>query len=397
MMNTINRFGICVLVVLLCCVVACKKQEDPFDQALTTLETDPKAAIPLFQKLHDADPKAFEPLYYLGVAYYESNDHTKSVESLEKALTLPGAKGREAGIRTQMYDAYLALSKRSKDESEKNAALDKAAELEIALSVRNPEANKRVFERKKQEFDAAVSAGEFDKAAEIAEAVQTLYVPAEDRRALKKQIPELHKRKFDDHFAKTFAETFEKDWTANGMFDAPARALVIGADFSVPPKGEDGSWDEMAEGFEAAVENAACATVFRNVGVQVNLVAKASLFGKELDEKYLNYFGNEALKTTKKGWKTPRQPGAVRAADRGDGQPEEWIYSCQMHLPLATIQQDLYLLYKQPPKDADSAAPDAAKPDEEKDEPQKPEEGGAGGAQPAAVPPEGTPSGQPPE
>ncbi|NUN15094.1 MAG: hypothetical protein HUU55_15800 [Myxococcales bacterium] len=388
MVNAINRCGIFVAVLSLCCVIACKKQEDPFDQALNTLETDPKAAIPLFLKLHEADPKAFEPLYYLGVAYHESSEHARSVESLEKALALPGAKGREAGIRTQMYEAYLALSKKSKDESEKSAALDKAAELEIALSLRNPEANKKVFERKKQEFDAAVAAGEFDKATEIAEAVQTLYVPAEDRRALKKQVPELHKKKFDSHFTKTFAETFEKDWTAKGMFDAPAQALIVSADFTVPPKGEDGSWDETAEGFDAAVENAACAAVFRNVGVHVNLVAKASLYGKELDEKYLNYFGNEALKTTKKGWKTQHQPGAVRAADRGDGQPEEWVYSCQMHLPLATIQQDLYLLYKQPPKDSDSGA-NSGTPEEKKAETQKPGDG-TGTTGGTAAPSEGT-------
>ena len=362
--------------------VGCKK-EAPIDQAIALIDSDPKAAAAKLQEIHKAEPDNYDATFYLATAWHEAEEWEKAIPLFEEALGKPEAKATEGLIQDRLYTAYMALYEKASDPAAKAAALEKAAKLEEALGKRNIRANKKLMEARVAAFDQAVAEERFDDAIEVANSVRPLYVDKKDKRPLLKQIRDLREKSFMKAAHEAFATKVKPELVKNGNWEDASKRLLFSSEFVVPAKTEEGEWDEAAEGFEDGIKGRACVPLAAQLGQTVNSIAEASPFAAKLEEAYMNYYANEALRNMTHGWKTPHEAGAVRA------EGEEWTYTCKMFLPLDTVIDNLYLVHREKLKKAKDGAADEP---EEKDDAPAPTEAAPAPTEAAPAPTDGAPA-----
>ncbi|GMV41178.1 MAG: hypothetical protein AMXMBFR64_28940 [Myxococcales bacterium] len=368
-----------LLLLVAAALPACKK-EPPLDEAIALIDSDPKAAAARLEEIHKSDPSNYDALFYLATAWQEAEEWDKAIPLFEEALGKPEGKATEGLIKDRLYTAYMAQADKGGDVAIKTAALEKAAALEEELGKRNIRANKKLMEARVAAFDKAVEEERFDDAIEVANSVRKLYVDKKEKRPLLTRITELRKRSFLKKAYAAFHEKIKPDLAAKGNWEEGSARLLFASEFVVPPKTEEGEWDEAAAGFEEVAKGRACMPLAVQLGQTVNAIAEASPFGAKLEDAYMNYFANEASRTMASGWKTPHAADAVRA------EGEEWAYTCKMFLPLETVIDNLYLVHREKEKQAKGG--EGAKPAQAPEKAPAPE-GAAPAPEGAAPAPEG--------
>lgn len=283
-------------------------EKEPAAQAQELLnQGKTEEAVQILTKLHEQNPKAYEPILMLGQAAEAQEDWEAMAKWYEAALELPEGKRSEKLLKAELHAALVAQArKKSGFPDQYEALLKRAAAFEEEMRLAETPANEGLFNLYRVGFDSDRKAGRFDAALQRIEQIGKLYYDRDKIREYTKQKKELEKEQFFAKVRSAFEDNQKAALVKTGRFDTPNNAIALSYTFTVPEPTdtEQGRlFDPTSPDFLKQVQYAACWGGLRDEYAKVlNEWAKASPVGRELTDDHVNAFLNRALQGQEPKW-----------------------------------------------------------------------------------------------